>query len=80
MMSVSGHFSGIKKRRRTLRLGTFLTLSGYFFTYFFLPLLVCRAHTSFVWSLNLGGTALEPCVSPLTNSTIFSSSSFILHA
>lgn len=70
----------LTKYTRTFRLGTFLTLSGYFFTYFFLPLRECRAQTSFVWSLKRGGTALEPCVSPLTNSTIFSSSSRRLHA
>ena len=40
-----------KKQRKkgmgqTLRLGTFRTLSGYFFTYFFLPLLEWRAQTN----------------------------------
>ncbi len=64
----------------TFRLGTFLTLSGNFFTYFFLPLLVCLAHTSFVCSLNRGGTAFDPCVSPLTNSTTRSSSSRFRHS
>ena len=60
----------------TFRLGTFRTLSGYFFTYFFLPLLECLAQTSFVCSLKRGGLALLWCESPLTNSIIFSSSSF----
>ena len=49
---------------RTFRLGTFLTLSGCFLTYFFLPLRECLAQTSLVWSLKRGGTALLPCVSP----------------
>ena len=64
----------------TFRLGTFRTLSGYFLTYFFLPLREWRAQISLTWSLKRGGTALDPCVSPLTNSTTFSSSSFSLHA
>src|SRR6266702_289116 len=76
--SENGFVKNTKRTGQTLRLGTFRTLSGYFLTYFFLPLLEWRAQTSLTWSLKRGGTALDPWVSPLTNSTIFSSSSFAL--
>jgi hypothetical protein len=55
----------LKPNRFTFRLGTLRTLSGCFLTYFLRPLRECLAQTSFVWSLNRGGSALLPCVSPL---------------
>lgn len=64
----------------SFRLGTLRTRSGNFLTYFLRPLREWRAHTSFVWSLKRGGTALLPCVSPFTNSTIFAASSRARHA
>ena len=41
--------------------------SGCFLMYFLRPLRECLAHTSLVWSLKRGGTALLPCVSPCSD-------------